>query len=444
MKMNRRSLLAAMGLAGGAYFLPSLLGAPSGSARAQATPVPRRILFFFTLQGTMKSRWAPTGPGGAGAPQERAFELGNLHTPLQPHKGNLVFLDGLGMDQLDQISGSARDGHTAGGTLALTAAKRANPSAGGGISIDEHIAKGLAAKGIVRPFEALVLGAGTPFGEMSSTYLGSNNQVPISTNPAAVFARIMPKIPASGAPDPEATKRLARQKSVLDFASRDFDAASARASSVDRARLQTHADAIRDLEKRLAVSGVGAACTAPSTAVGASYVDQVDAHMRIVQTAFACDLTRVATLYLDVPQDAGLWGLGGVGPDTFHTEYIHQADRGDVGKDNAVAAYHRFIAGQLAKMLANLKAITEPDGTTMLDNTIVVWCNQLGGGNDHSLSDMPFVLAGGKSSGFATGRYLKYANRPHNDLYASLAGFMGVPTPKFGEQSIGSGPLANL
>lgn len=57
---------------------------------------------------------------------------------------------------------------------------------------------------------------------------------------------------------------------------------------------------------------------------------------------------------------------------------------------------------------------------------------------------MPFVLAGGKSSGFAAGRYLKYANRPHNDPYASLAGFMGVPTPKFGEQSIGSGPLGNL
>ena len=62
----------------------------------------------------------------------------------------------------------------------------------------------------------------------------------------------------------------------------------------------------------------------------------------------------------------------------------------------------------LAKRLAETP---EPGGGgSLLDNTLIVWTNELGKGNSHTLDNIPFVLVGGGLD-FKMGRSLKYPQR---------------------------------
>jgi len=194
------------------------------------------------------------------------------------------------------------------------------------------------------------------------------------------------------------------------------------------------------MERRLEATtrAASAACVKPDPGVAGGYMGKLDAQLRVVQTAFACDLTRVATLYVEAPNDGGLYGLPGVTAQAFHDLHVHTAN------PDTVPRFHRFISKQFARTLSTLAAVREPDGTTLLDNTIVVWCNQLGNGASHDVSAMPFMLAGGKSSGFTPGRYLRFPGRPHSDLYTSLARMMGIAVTKYGDPNLCGGALPNL
>ena len=60
----------------------------------------------------------------------------------------------------------------------------------------------------------------------------------------------------------------------------------------------------------------------------------------------------------------------------------------------------------------------------MLDNTLVIWTNELGKGNSHTLDNIPLVLVGG-GSGFRMGRSLHLDKVAHNRLWLSVAHSMG-------------------
>jgi len=58
----------------------------------------------------------------------------------------------------------------------------------------------------------------------------------------------------------------------------------------------------------------------------------------------------------------------------------------------------------------------------LLDNTLILWTNELGKGNSHTLDNIPFVLVG-NGLDFRMGRSLRYPNVPHNRLLLALALF---------------------
>src|SRR5450755_3824930 len=108
--VNRRNMLQLLGLASASLTASSLLR-PS-SARAGAVAIPKRLVFFYTEQGTRRLRnddgslttdWTPTV---ANAPSAQTlskpwstsdFTLGVTHQALLPYQKQLTFLDGLDM-----------------------------------------------------------------------------------------------------------------------------------------------------------------------------------------------------------------------------------------------------------------------------------------------------------------------------------------------------------
>jgi hypothetical protein len=81
----------------------------------------------------------------------------------------------------------------------------------------------------------------------------------------------------------------------------------------------------------------------------------------------------------------------------------------------------------------------------LLDNTVLVWGNELSLGSTHSHEEIPFVLLGGAGGHFRTGRSLTFNGVPHNRLLVSLLQALDVEATSFGHPDFGAGgPLPGL
>jgi hypothetical protein len=482
MTFQRRNLLKALGLLGPAYFLPSA----RRHARAADPTIPTRILFFYTPHGTLFRQWIRP-PAGASAPMETSFELGPILQPLQAFKSKLLLLEGLDMrsQYVDPINPT--QGHIGGQTHALSAINRANANAAGGISIDQFISRGINSPAPLTAVPSLEMSARYNAGiaPYATSWTGSNALVPPMTTPASVYARLFPQGAMPSQPSADAVAAALRKKSVLDATLAEFNAIKQPLSTTDKGKLDAHAALIRDLEGRSALTGV--ACAPPDQAsITATFkkdcpgdagslciADAADAFTRLAVAAFACDITRVITL--DVEQLDG----SAVGVDDIHG-FLHGMDdvfwyaseRWGVNGGTPTAAtamdpkniqmaiaYYALYAKMMANLLGLLDAIPEPDGSTLLDHTIVLWCGEIGSPNHRNFM-MNYVIGGGGGASFKTGRYLTFprtlppvndadwypnAGVPHNNLLVSLANAMGLSNvTTFGNPDTCTGALSQL
>ena len=102
-----------------------------------------------------------------------------------------------------------------------------------------------------------------------------------------------------------------------------------------------------------------------------------------------------------------------------------------------------WYAEQFAYLLTKLDSIPEGDGT-LLDNTAILWGNEISRGNTHDLTDIPFVLAGSASGKLRSGQYFRYSGIPHNQLLLSIIQSFGIEMNEFGASHLNNGILAEL
>ena len=475
MNLSRRDVFRLLGAAGAGSLLPSVTG--RSVARANAPAIPKRVVFFYTEQGTLKPFWAPKAPGAPEAStittpwSTREHTLGELHQPLVGLKDKLTFLDGLDMRSAFVDPTPSANAHVAGETHALVGDGRQSSTLAGGMSIDQYIARAINSPAPVTSLPSLELFIHTWGGdagyESQPLYSGPGEAIPLSGNAGSAYDRLFPDGPrgTTQADRDEAARRIVERQAVLQYAQKNFAAVSGKLGRVDRDRLAAHAAAMNDLANRLAL-GSNVTCREPSRNIvsgsGAlQYEYNADVMMRLAQTALACDLTRVVTVYASVPHNE-LFGYRSVGGTTDFHDMIHSTNGpnpplfGNPEAMKIVKDYHSYVASMYAKLLRLLDQIPEADGGTLLDHTLVVWCGQLAAG-DHSLDRLPYVL-GGRMGGLVTpGRYVRYPRtqvegRPpeetvglaHNDLFVSLANMMGVPASTFGNAQVCKGALGGL
>lgn len=436
--MNRRLFLKQLG--GAALALP-LLQVPAG---AQTAPFPRRLVIFFTPNGTKKELWSP----GKDATETR-FTPGPLLAPVLPFKDRLVLFDGV-----DSKVGWEGPGgpHLRGMACLLTGhiirpgdyadgdGRRAGWA--GGVSVDQYAAEKLRPPTALRSLE---LGVRVVENEPRSRiiYRGADQPVPPENDPASVYARLFKDF--EGDPE-ELRRRLKRRQSVLDRVFQDFQRLEGRLATADRVKLQHHAEALRELERRLGTI-VERPATCEPVVPGAPLDTLAERHFREVLRAqadllvmsLACDVTRFASLqcssavnamrftFLDLEQDGHSLSHAGDGSATQQDQWERMLV---------------WYAEQFAYLLGRLDAVPEGDGT-LLDHTLVLWVNELSRGNTHDLNDLPFLLAGGGAF-LRTGRYLRYDGASHNDLLLSVLHLLGVEDTSFGNPEFCTGPLAGL
>ena len=149
----------------------------------------------------------------------------------------------------------------------------------------------------------------------------------------------------------------------------------------------------------------------------------------LMVNSFQADFARVATL--QYTNSVGGAKMRWIGVDEGHHELSHNPDSDEKSKDKLIRI-NKWFAEQIAYLGKRLAETPEPGGTgSLLDNTTIVWTNELGKGNSHTLDNIPFVLLG-NGLDFKMGRSIRYPKVAHNRLLIALAHGMGVEIEKFG------------
>jgi hypothetical protein len=115
----------------------------------------------------------------------------------------------------------------------------------------------------------------------------------------------------------------------------------------------------------------------------------------------------------------------------------------DAAAQEKLIKINTWFAGEVRYLADRLAATPEPGGEgSLLDQTMIVWTNEVGKGNTHTLDNIPFLLLGG-GCGFTMGRSLNFGKEPHNRLHLALAHAFGHRIETFGKRDFcTAGPLA--
>ncbi len=350
-------------------------------------------------------------------------------------------------------------GHSGGLNQCLTAANITGEGATSlatGESVDWFISQRLNQAGV----EPLTLMAGPQSAYIAHglSYSGPAQLRGARNNPFAVYTSLMG---LSGSPE-YAQMLATRRKSVNDLVREEMQEllGNPELSTTDRQRLDTHFQAIRDLE-------VAMACTLPDDRVQAMEdintvfeanehrIEVADFMLELAALAFACDATRTGTLQIGEGNDQTRYTINGVLQNTYH-RISHRIDSdGAEGTpiENADVLHHeidKIFAAIFKRFLDKLSQYPGPSGGTLLDDSVVVWTNDLANGPPHSTSNVPQVLAG-KAGGFLrTGQYIDAGNVTHNKFLNTLINAVGIRNEddsyydSFGDSSLPRGIIDGM
>jgi hypothetical protein len=237
-------------------------------------------------------------------------------------------------------------------------------------------------------------------------------------------------------------------QSILDDVRGDLKKVRNLVSAEDRRLIEQHESLVRQMEDEIAnAAKQKLRVAAPSLEEGA-IADQNDHVPRLSRmqidllvNSFVNDMARVATL--QYTKSVGQARMNWLGISNNHHELSHEPDKDEAAVEKLVKI-NTWFAGELKYLVEKLASTPEPgERGTLLDNTLVVWTNELGKGNSHTLDNIPFILIGG-GFGFKMGRSLKFQKAAHNRLHLAIAHAMGHKLETFGKRELCEGGVLSL
>ncbi len=427
-RISRRVLLRGAGVA---MALPWLESLPVwGTEQDSSAPIcPKRFAVQFMACGVNRDHWWATGSGAE-------MELGKSLQPLESLKSKVNVVSGL--FNRSAVGVGIHPGQT--GNILSGAALQRGAELRGGISVDQLLANRL---GEETSQSSLVLGCEQPitgyhetnFSMAYSSHISWQNAtspVPMEVYPALAFDSLFDN------------RGSRRNQSVLDRVKEHAQDLSRQVSGGDKVKLEEYLSSVREVERRIervrkdqdtAVERATARGTRLPTMQRPDngLPEDIREHMRlmcdIVALAFQTDKTRVATLLLcrDI---SGLFY-----PFLDVRNAHHSASHNDLSDD--FERVTRYYVSQFAYLASRLEEMQEGDGT-VLDNSCLLFINNMWSGSKHDSTRVPLLMAGGLGGTMQTGRVLDYGDQPDDDrklcsLYLSLLQRMGHPEQSFGD-----------
>ena len=432
--LSRRAFLRG---AGACLTLPAFESLLPRAQAAAPAAAPRRMAFIAFANGSNYERWLPRGDGAD-------YELNETFEPMKALKAGFQVVTNLTHDTANNWGDGPGD-HARAGASFLTgchAWKTLGSRLHLGISADQIAARQL---GHLTRIDSLQLGVeGTRlYGSCDTGYpcayqyniSWASETLPLSPepDPRAVFERLF----GGTGPDREARlrERLERRRSVLDVVLGDARQLNRELGLNDRRKMDEYLDGVRKLERqieqaeRFKLPDPGDA--RPSSAP-ASHEEHVDLMYELLARAFQSDSTRIAS-YCVAPE-----GSNRPFPELDIVEGHHFLTHHAGNKDKIlkVAKIERWYMERLARFLTRLEEMKDPDGSSVLHNSMIIYGSAIGDGNRHNHDELPVVLAGLGGGTLRGGRHVKLAEpTPMTNLYLAILRRAGVKVERIGDST---------
>lgn len=436
--IHRRSVLKKLGLT--SLSLPILSqSANLFSEKAKKAAPKQRLIVMFSPNGTIPGQFWPEKMG-------EDFEHKTILKPLEPFHDKMLIL----RDLHNRVRGDG-DNHMRGMSCLLTGIELfpGNVMGGGntpsgwpkGISIDREICDFFQSKEETRTrFGALHFGVGVqdtadPWTRMS--YHGPNKPVTPLADPYDAYQKIYGNV-----------RDKKKVRAILDDLNTDLNKIAKRLPESDRKLLIEHSKLVERMDKEYASGNSLSKLRAkpPELPEGIRNLNENIPELGRLQidllvNSFVNDFARVATL--QYTKSVGQAKMKWLDIEDAHHTLSHEPDKNKDAYEKLVRI-NTWFAEELAYLLKKLDSTPEPGQSgSMLDHTLVIWTNELGKGNSHTLDHIPFVLAG-NGFGFRMGRSMWCENNNHNRLLLSLAHAVGHPLETFGNPRLCKGGPLNL
>lgn len=447
--LNRRNFLR--GAAGLTLALPFLEGMPERSAwAADAKPV--FSLFICAVGGVVPEHFFPAAPG----PITQESLAAKATAELAAHASNLLFVSGINRP------GATGDSHVEGLCEALTARPDLHPNEQSATAMGPSADTFIAAR--VHPGRSpLVLYSGNSRNGWSTwnlSFTESGERAPAIWNPYTLYQELIGLVPGGGttpSADRAAKLLLESRKSIHDLVREDLMALikNPRLSSADRERLQSHFDAVRDVE--VAMGGMGNTAVERCSSEGLA-IDQLQAmqtfvydkyesteavaklHMSLVALAFACNYRRTASLQWGDPADYTVYRVASNARE-WKFNFIQHRVQSDsvVGDDPLAAQAHAEIDALRMRSLA--AGLDHFNARGLRDQCEVLWTNSFSDGRMHSFVDVPHIIWGNAGGYLKQGEHIDAGgvgnNRLLNTLISAAIQDTGITVEDFGQGDAG-------
>lgn len=221
---------------------------------------------------------------------------------------------------------------------------------------------------------------------------------------------------------------------------------NARLSAADKQRLDDHMARMDELERKINAKANCGSVMPPSDEANqhmkslttAEAVAYVDLFTDVAVAAFICGTSRIGVIGCSWSDEA----LGNYSGD-WHQDVAHQWQI-DAKQQLIANAYQSVFAKVMLPLAAKLDAVTDGFGTSILDDTLVVWSQECGVATHDSYS-IPIVTFGSAAGALKTGLYCDYRNATspykidvtggqqttlgllYNQWLATVLNSMGVP-----------------
>lgn len=451
MRVSRRHFLKAPGAVLSLPFLHSL--ASAAEAKAAVRPS-RKLVIVYIPNGIVRRCFFPGEeqaelPGFIGGfnadktKNERRFKhvpgvyplaLTETMQPLAEHAADITLITGL-----DRSYKDGQDVHAQGASCYLTSLSPEQAAAKGvrhpnGRTLDQVIGDAVGRASVFNTLEISCNGftAGKePIEFDNISWYGPDKMAPSIKDPQKLYDRLF-------------LRDGFRQHvaDVTDLVLADANALAKKLGREDQETLAQFMAMIRDIELR--IDKLNKLLARVDVKIPKNEVlprgDYIRLQADLMLLAFQMGITNVCTFMIGPERwDATLLYEGVFDKPVQHHSMTHN-QKGDGYKE--VQKIDLFHMRQYAYLLSRMKEMKEPDGSRLLDNSIVAYGAGLGDGATHQYYDLPMIVAGKAQGQIKPGRFVKCPSGTLNsNLWLTFARLMGLEIEQFADSS---GVMADL
>jgi len=420
--ISRRTVLKGAGAALALPFLDAMVPAATAMAQTAAAPKPR-FVGLFVPHGMAPGYWVPEKEG-------TDFDFKFCFKPLEPFREYVTLMSGLHSRSAEPPPGVTGADHWV--AAAFLCANKPKKTAGAdvyaGTTIDQMIAQKHGQDTLMPSMQLAVEDPGANSSNCGEGYScvytntiswsSPTDPLPMELNPQVVFERMF----GDGTTVEQRAARRKRDQSILDSVNGSLARLRTNLSASDRGRLDTYAENVREIERRLEIAMKASTVAPTDMSVPVGVPQTFDEHIKLqfdlLSLAFQADITRVGTLLFARDLTGRTYPESEAPTLGFHGGSHHGENPKIIENYAKLNQYHVKMVAYLVDKLSKIK---EGDGT-VLDHSLVLYGSNMGNSNQHLHYDVPHVLVGGLNGKIKGNRHLAYPTKtvPTGNLLLSI------------------------